>query len=380
MSEKDIVTFPVQPLPAIWDPAQRLEGLKQSLRESLDPQHPLYLPVPARTENLRAVINAYESGKIPKSGKVYFIRGKIVSEEEAAAEQGVMVWVEVRYFKALSTEISSLLKFYFYRISQRLKMKLKGGITLIQVTNIRKTIARRWDIISKSQRSRISWVRGAANRTSSKISSSLNEDLCHLYSEFYFQLLLQIRLCVDLGGDTSTTGINLLNDTGSDVLTLFTADLQRLGNFVNYQGWVRDAVIGTANGTQERLPSLLVEARFVDPQTFIAWGPWFREQAIIRHLVPGVQRLSGSNMRNQFYFGTGPGNQHVAVSTSKTRLSSIIWSSKIKTYFETLMITYSITFLATIRFLGHVQYIVADVYQTPLSATSTLSWLKNSLR
>lgn len=40
------------------------------------------------------------------------------------------------------------------------------------------------------------------------------------------------------------------------------------------------------------------------------------EFAVVRNLVPGIVfvRLSGSKIRNYFFFGTSPGNQHLAVS------------------------------------------------------------------
>ncbi len=135
---------------------------------------------------------------------------------------------------------------------------------------------------------------------------------------------MQIRLCPDLGGDGTRHGIHVVNDTGSDILSIFYADLQQLGNYQHYRGFLADALIGTANGSVERLHSLTVEVQFVASGTYVPWGSWFREQAVLRHLVPGVDRLSGLGMRNVYYFGTPPGNRHVAVSTSKTGLTSIL--------------------------------------------------------
>ena len=50
---------------------------------------------------------------------------------------------------------------------------------------------------------------------------------------FHFQLLMQVRLCLGWGGDGTIQGINVLNDTGSDLLTLFYADLPYLGKAGN---------------------------------------------------------------------------------------------------------------------------------------------------
>jgi hypothetical protein len=108
------------------------------------------------------------------------------------------------------------------------------------------------------------------------------------------------------------------------VLSIFYANLQQLGNYQPYRGWLADALIGTANGSVERLRSLTVELQFVESGTYVPWSSWFRERTVLRHVVPGLHRLSGLGMRNFYYFGTPPGNQHVAVSTNKTGLTSIL--------------------------------------------------------
>lgn len=38
---------------------------------------------------------------------------------------------------------------------------------------------------------------------------------------------------------------------------------------------------------------------------------------MIRQAVPGIERLSGSGMRQHFYFGKPPGNTHIAVRAKK---------------------------------------------------------------
>lgn len=53
------------------------------------------------------------------------------------------------------------------------------------------------------------------------------------------------------------------------------------------------------------------------PVTLIPWEDWIQELAVLRHLVPGIDRLSGVGMRNHYYFGTRPGNHEVAVSSIK---------------------------------------------------------------
>lgn len=43
---------------------------------------------------------------------------------------------------------------------------------------------------------------------------------------FHFQLLMQVRLCPEFGGEGTMDGINVLNDTGSTLTTFFYADFQ----------------------------------------------------------------------------------------------------------------------------------------------------------
>lgn len=57
------------PLPRVWDPAKRLQGLK----ESLDPKSKHYYFIERMHPNIKAVIAAYEAGKITNEGTFYFI-------------------------------------------------------------------------------------------------------------------------------------------------------------------------------------------------------------------------------------------------------------------------------------------------------------------
>lgn len=141
---------------------------------------------------------------------------------------------------------------------------------------------------------------------------------------FHFQLWVQVRLLTNLGGDGTVHGINVLNDTGSNMLTIFYEDLERLGNSRFYRGWQGEMDIGAAGGQMENLYTLLVEVQFVQPITMIPWGPWFSERAVLRRLVEGADRLSGAGMREHLCFGTRAGNEHLAVSTTKGGLYQII--------------------------------------------------------
>lgn len=52
--------------------------------------------------------------------------------------------------------------------------------------------------------------------------------------------------------------------------------------------------------------ALWVEIRLVESASLVPWGPWIVEQAVIRQAVPGVERLSGSGMRQQFISARPP--------------------------------------------------------------------------
>lgn len=59
---------------------------------------------------------------------------------------------------------------------------------------------------------------------------------------------MEVRLCSELGGDGTRHGINVLNDTGSDVLTIFNTDLMSLGNYEQYTCWLEYIYISGCNG------------------------------------------------------------------------------------------------------------------------------------
>lgn len=92
MNDQALKTFcPVLPLPLVWDRAKRLQGLK----ESLDPKSPHYYFIERMHPNIKAVIAAYEAGKIPDEGTFYFMGGKMVMKSEADSRKELL-WTEVR--------------------------------------------------------------------------------------------------------------------------------------------------------------------------------------------------------------------------------------------------------------------------------------------
>ena len=77
--------------------------------------------------------------------------------------------------------------------------------------------------------------------------------LLGVYFHISFQLLLEIRLTPDFGGDGTRLGITAYNDTGSTALTIFHTDLGYLGDLGNYVGWCEDVDIVVADGRKEKL-------------------------------------------------------------------------------------------------------------------------------
>ena len=132
-----------------------------------------------------------------------------------------------------------------------------------------------------------------------------------------------LRLMPHQGGDGTVHGIIAMNDTGSDILSLFHSDMQHLGNIQWYTGWQGVIGILCANGIINHYPKIEVEDQLVrDDNT--PWSDWFREVAIVQPSRPGLSRLSGYGIRNALYLGTSPGNHSLAVATTKGGLASLL--------------------------------------------------------
>lgn len=98
-----------------------------------------------------------------------------------------------------------------------------------------------------------------------------------------------------------------MNDTGSDILSLFHSDMHYLGNIQGYVGWAGVVSVSCANGVINNDPMIDVEVQLVrDDNT--AWSDWFEEAAIVQPDSPGLLRLSGCGIRDVLYLGTSPGN------------------------------------------------------------------------
>jgi len=114
-----------------------------------------------------------------------------------------------------------------------------------------------------------------------------------------------------------------MNDTGSEMLSLFDTDMPYLGNLQGYTGWPGQVAIQNANGTMNVYPTILVQVRLVRDDDS-PWSDWIDEYAIIKPVVPGLPRLSGAGIRDSLYFATAPGNHVLAVSTTKGELTSLL--------------------------------------------------------
>ena len=86
-----------------------------------------------------------------------------------------------------------------------------------------------------------------------------------------------------------------MNDTGSAILSLFDTDMLHLGNDQGYTGWIN-------------------------------------EWAIIKPGAPNVPRLSGVGIRDVLYLGTAPGNQLLAVATTKGGMTSFALKSNLDSH------------------------------------------------
>ncbi|KFY93683.1 hypothetical protein V498_04305, partial [Pseudogymnoascus sp. VKM F-4517 (FW-2822)] len=125
------------------------------------------------------------------------------------------------------------------------------------------------------------------------------------------ELKMHLGLTLAKGGDGTIWGIIVMNDSGSDALTIFDTDLLQLGGVGAYRGWCGIADISSANGAVDHCLLVMVEVQLVQDD-LTPWTPWIEELAIVRQVQPGLLRLSGAGIRERLYFGTAPGNHFVA--------------------------------------------------------------------
>ena len=134
---------------------------------------------------------------------------------------------------------------------------------------------------------------------------------------------MQLRLTPEFGGDGTIHGIIAMNDTGSDILTLFDTDLLQLGNIQQYIGWQLPISVIDANGGSAFFDRIFVQVQLVQDDN-TPWGNWIDEVALVKPVGPDVPRLSGAGIRQVLYIGTAPGNHLLAVSATKGGLTSLL--------------------------------------------------------
>ena len=134
---------------------------------------------------------------------------------------------------------------------------------------------------------------------------------------------MHLRLAPEFGGDGTFCGIIALHDTGSNILSLFISDFLHLGNTQGYQGWLGYSHIREASGTATYLRTILIQVQLVGNDG-MPWSDWFWETGVVRTPNPDCERLTGSGIRDMFYIGTGPGNHVLAVSATKSGLTTLL--------------------------------------------------------
>ncbi|KAK2795550.1 hypothetical protein FQN50_009734 [Emmonsiellopsis sp. PD_5] len=107
----------------------------------------------------------------------------------------------------------------------------------------------------------------------------------------------------------------MLNDTGSNTMTVFDTDLTALAIPSTYLGLGPEIPITTAGGTVMRR-QITVEVQLVDFQGNPV-SEWIQEVGVVAPADPGALRLSGDGIRKSLYFATAPGNQHLYVAAKK---------------------------------------------------------------
>ena len=163
--ETTIEFAPAIPFPRSFDVQQRI----QELRGYLDPSNPDHQPEQQHT-NIKAAIKLYEDGKIDGVEQVFIMDGKVVPEKEIFRGRS-WSWSEGR--------------------CHQLAQKHAYGL-------------------------------GPFGVSFHGVSVSL---LNSRYLYFLLQICMLLRLIPERGGNGTVYGIIIINNTGSDILMLFTTDL-----------------------------------------------------------------------------------------------------------------------------------------------------------
>ncbi|EGD97710.1 hypothetical protein TESG_05111 [Trichophyton tonsurans CBS 112818] len=132
---------------------------------------------------------------------------------------------------------------------------------------------------------------------------------------YWVEIFARVRPVPGLLSPAISIDVTLLNDTGSNTLTVFDTDITALGIPPTYMGYGADVLITTAGGTLRRR-QISVEIQLLDSQGN-AVSDWILEAGIVTPATAGATRLSGDGIRQSLYFATAPGNQHLYVAEKK---------------------------------------------------------------
>jgi hypothetical protein len=132
-----------------------------------------------------------------------------------------------------------------------------------------------------------------------------------------------VRLIPQQGGDGTVHRVNVINDTGSSLLTLFDTDILQLGILEGYTGWRGEVTVRNASGTVNRYRRIRVQFQLLRDDDS-PWSNWINDYAVIKPDSQGVPRLSGCGIRRVMYLGTPPGNHLLAIATTKGGMASLL--------------------------------------------------------
>jgi hypothetical protein len=258
---------PAIPFPEPFDVQKRI----QELRGYLDPKNPHYQPEQQHT-NIKAAIKLYEDGKINGEEEIFIMDGKLVPEKEIYTGKS-WAWSE-------------------------------GG-----------------DYYQFVQARKNAYGHGPFGTSFHEVSIGF------FFLRFGIKNSLQIRMLLRLipayGGDGTVHRIIAMNDTGSNVLSLFTTDLQQLGNMQGYTGWGPTRSIKDAHGVATPFRTIRVQVQLVKNDN-TPWGSWIDELALVRSPTPNLARLSGCGIRRVLYIGTAPSNHLLAIADTKGGMTSLL--------------------------------------------------------
>ena len=131
-----------------------------------------------------------------------------------------------------------------------------------------------------------------------------------------------MRLTLVEGGSGQWFYIRMMNDTGSDIMTMFDTDFAQLGDLTFYFPLYDRRQINNANEFIEFLYTIDLEVQLVR-ESGEPWSEIFLERALIRQPF-GVHRLSGLGLRHNFFIGTGPGFDRLSMANTKGGMSSML--------------------------------------------------------